>query len=148
MKQLPLIIAVMIMSIIFYFSNIPNLHFISDPQLPVWLKMIISKTYIKIGQSGFFSYALSLHPDFLIHKMGHIVLYGLLGVSLYFATKNSMKWSLLLTVLFAVSDEFHQGYIIGRSARFGDVLLDTAAAFFFILVARRISRHKVMRTGG
>lgn len=135
------------MSIIFYFSNIPNLHFVTDPQLPAWLKMIIPKTYIKIGQSGFFSYAFSLHPDFLIHKLGHIVLYGLLGVSLYFVTKNSMKWSLLITILFAMSDEFHQGYIIGRSARLGDILLDTAAAFIFMLVTRRISRQKVVRNG-
>lgn len=136
MKKLSLLCALIIMIIIFYFSNIPNLHFVSDVELPLWLKRLIKTSYIKLGIGGFFSYTFSLHPDFIIHKLGHIGLYGLLGISLFFAFKQSVQRALLFSCIFAISDEIHQSYIIGRSARFGDILLDTMAALGFILLVR------------
>lgn len=131
----------LIMGTIFYFSSIPDLHFIDSSVLPLWLKSLIGKYSITIGNQGFFSYVLSLHPDFIIHKLGHIGLYGLLGVCLFWATKGSFRWSVMITAIFAVTDELHQGYVPGRSSRFGDILLDVSAAVVFILVMRKLKKR-------
>lgn len=142
MKRFALLCVLIVMLTIYYFSNIPYLHFVSDAGLPLWLRNFISTTVIKIGTKGFFSYAISMHPDFIIHKLGHISLYGLLGISLYLATKYSMKWSMVISILFAISDEIHQSYVVGRSSRFGDILLDIIAAIGFMLLARKMIQSK------
>lgn len=142
MKRFALLCVLIVMLTIYYFSNIPYLHFVSDAGLPLWLRRLISTTNIKIGTKGFFSYVISMHPDFIIHKLGHISLYGLLSISLYLATRYSMKWTMLISILFAISDEIHQGYVVGRSSRLGDILLDTIAAIAFMLLARNIIQSK------
>ncbi len=126
--------AVCIMALIFFLSSIPNLHFFDN--LPPGLLAFIRKFSWRFGETGFFSYAVSLHPDYIIHKLGHIVLFGLLGMSLYNAGR-SIYWSMLTVILFAVSDELHQGLIAGRSGRFGDIVLDTVSAALFVYFSWR-----------
>lgn len=140
MRLLLVLLVLLIMSTIFYFSSIPDLHFIHPEALPAWLKSWVNQYTLKLGGQGFFSYTLSLHPDFIIHKLGHIALYGLLGSCLFLATNRSVGWSVFLTMIFAVSDELHQGYVSGRSSRFGDIALDVAAAVLFILLIRKLKQ--------
>ena len=65
-------------------------------------------------------------------KVGHVIGYGLLGVSLYRAmvrvSAQPFAFSLLVVLGYAISDEIHQHFIPGRSASWQDVLLDVAAA--------------------
>lgn len=140
MRRIGIFFVLVIMIVIFKLSAIPNLHFITDADLPIWLKKLVYLKVIKIGQSGFFSYTLSLHPDFILHKLGHIIIYGVLGSALFFATNQSARWSSLIVLAFACSDELHQSYVMGRSARFGDIVLDTMAAIGAILLIRRFNR--------
>lgn len=53
--------------------------------------------------------------------------------------KNSVI-SLLITVLYAVSDEFHQLFVDGRSCEFRDVMIDSAGALIGILIYLLIFR--------
>jgi VanZ family protein len=141
LRWLP-VIAILI--IIYCLSSIPDLHLINEQVIPLWLKQYISHYTYKIGQDGFFSYMISLHPDFILHKIGHVTVFGTLGMALYIATKKSFVWAILLSAVAGMSDEVHQYFIPGRSCRFGDVLLDTLAALVFILVLRKmlVRNHK------
>ncbi len=74
--------------------------------------------------------------DTLVKKSGHFIGYGLLALSYWYA----MKWNgkkvwlvLLITILYAISDEFHQTFIPGRHASLLDIFLfDTAGAVIFL----------------
>ncbi|MCC5464142.1 VanZ family protein [Pelosinus baikalensis] len=129
-----------IMIIIYFLSDIPNLHLISEAQIPLWLRRFVSQYYIKIGSQGYFSYMFSLHPDFILHKIGHIVAFGTLGISIYWATRYSAVWAIILTAIAAAFDEWHQYFIPGRCSRFGDVVLDTLAATIFILLVKSMKQ--------
>jgi len=57
--------------------------------------------------------------------------------SLYIYDKrgfNLILWSEVVAVLYAVTDEFHQLFISGRSAQVTDVLIDGIGAFIGCLV--------------
>ena len=66
-----------------------------------------------------------------IRKLAHYTLYFILGilsflvVKDYSINKKLIIYSLLICFLHACSDEFHQLFIIGRSARVLDVMIDT-----------------------
>lgn len=136
--------AIAIVLLIYHFSTIPDLHLVSESHIPAWLKPYIEKYTFRIGNSGYFSYMLSLHPDFILHKIGHIVAFGTLGVSLYFAV-SSLPWAVVLTAVAAFADEFHQYFVPGRSSRLGDVILDTLAGLLFILLVRAIQHCRNKR---
>lgn len=66
-----------------------------------------------------------------IRKLAHYTLYFILGilsflvVKDYSINKKLIIYSLLICFLYACSDEFHQLFIIGRSAQVLDVMIDT-----------------------
>lgn len=66
--------------------------------------------------------------------------FGILGISIYWATSYSLSWAVVSTVIAAACDEGHQYFVTGRSSRLGDVVLDTLAAITFILIARMIKK--------
>lgn len=66
-----------------------------------------------------------------IRKLAHYTLYFILGilsflvVKDYSINKKLIIYSLLICFLYACSDEFHQLFVIGRSASIKDVIIDT-----------------------
>ncbi len=97
----------------------------------------------------------------LARKSAHSILYFVLG-ALALATLGTYAmnpWARIATAegiaaLYAVSDEFHQHFIVGRSAQVSDVLLDSAAALLGVLLAtaclglwRRQKRRRRERIG-
>lgn len=70
-------------------------------------------------------------PDFdradrIVKKGGHILGYGLLAISFWRALawdgrKRPLAW--LLTVLYAMTDEYHQSFVPGRGASAWDVAI-------------------------
>lgn len=124
-----------LMVVISLLSHIPNLVFFEKfvpPELSAW----VMQHSIKWGSSGFFSYSISPHPDYILHKLGHVLLFGFLGIALYLAMNRSVAKAAMTITLFALADEIHQGFTVGRSSRLGDVVLDVAAAVVFILLAK------------
>jgi len=136
------LIVMSLIVIIYFLSDIPNLHLIREEQIPLWLKQLSNIYNFKIGTTGYFSYAFSLHPDFILHKLAHITAYGTLGISIYWATVYSTTWAVSLTAIAAACDEWHQYFVPGRSSRFGDVLLDTLAAIIFIMIVKTIKQKR------
>ena len=81
----------------------------------------------------------------VIRKVAHISSYALLAFLAYFAVgslsafpkKNAaIPWvSVILCVLFACTDEYHQSFVYGRSGRISDVIVDSFGVFAGTLVA-------------
>ena len=82
-----------------------------------------------------------------IRKLGHFSEYFVLGllvanafrVSGVFGLKGFI-FSLLFCILYAVSDEFHQYFVPGRSTEFKDIVMDTIGSFVGIGLYSLISR--------
>lgn len=64
-----------------------------------------------------------------VRKLGHFTIYLVLGSSYFLSfkilDKKSALVSIILTTLYACTDEFHQGFIPGRGPALKDVLIDT-----------------------
>jgi VanZ family protein len=93
------------------------------------------------------SLTLNSVPDYWLHSSGYAVLAMLVFVAVHqgldFAA-NSAGYSLpmLITVLYGISDEFHQSFIPSRSSEVRDIIADSVGALVGILIiagVRRIS---------
>jgi hypothetical protein len=97
--------------------------------------------------------------SFFVRKTGHYGEYGILGFLVAgllatFGKIRKLKKKKLTTVLittticmlYAATDEFHQGFVDGRSPKVMDVLIDTAggltAVIFFVFVWFVIDRKR------
>lgn len=61
------------------------------------------------------------------HIVGHLVAFSLLTISFYKATKSLLK-SILLSVVYAFLDEYHQKFTLGRSPSLFDIKVDIIGA--------------------
>ena len=72
--------------------------------------------------------------DFLVRKAGHMAVFGILALLLWRAIASTTAWrrpwapALTLAVLYAITDELHQGGVIGRHAAAVDVGIDATGA--------------------
>ena len=76
---------------------------------------------------------------FIIRKAAHMSEYAILLLLLYYAlsnviSKHTLSLSLLVTFIYACSDEFHQLFMEGRAGQFRDVCIDTAGGATGILL--------------
>lgn len=72
---------------------------------------------------------------FLIRKAAHFFAYFMLGIFVFHALKKSVKsiwrrcgFTMLISLVYAISDEVHQLFIPGRSGEVGDVMIDSLGA--------------------
>jgi len=77
--------------------------------------------------------------DFLIKKSAHIIEYGIFSTLLYRAFINSgvskkkaALYSILISVIYGITDEYHQGFTPGREPKLRDVGFDTIGAILAI----------------
>lgn len=87
--------------------------------------------------------------NYFVRKAGHFIEYLILGcLTTGWAgdiwKRYSFRASLLICVLYAVSDEVHQLFVPGRAGLISDVLLDSAASLVGIAVVA-IWRCKVVK---
>ena len=132
-RWLPLISLISVLS---YLSSIPKLRIIQKDIFPGWMTKELASYSIAIGTNGFFSYTITLHPEFVVRKLGHFAAFGLLGAFAYFAL-GSKRASIVFAIALAILDEVHQGFIPGRGARFWDIVLDSTGAISGILAMQR-----------
>ncbi|HEY6273659.1 MAG TPA: VanZ family protein [Terriglobales bacterium] len=90
---------------------------------------------------------------FLVRKTAHFTSYGLLSFFAFFSWRATLparerwiiRWcnlALLLTLLAASLDEFHQSFIPSRTSSVRDVMLDMLGAFFFQIMIAIFVRGK------
>jgi len=95
---------------------------------------------------------------FLVRKSAHMFLYFILGIMVYSLSRefklNDRKrilYSLFFVFLYAISDEFHQKFVIGRSSELRDVFIDSIAGLLgivfcyslYVLMKRRLMSRQV-----
>jgi hypothetical protein len=77
--------------------------------------------------------------DFVVKKAAHSIGFGLLGVSYYHALSPGLprgaRWGLawVMALGFALSDEFHQSFVAGRTPAPRDVGYDILGATLFLI---------------
>ena len=78
--------------------------------------------------------------DIVVKKGGHAIGYGLLGLSYFYALPPRLstryRWAMawLMAVIFALSDEYHQSFVEGRSSSLTDVGIDGLGAAVALLL--------------
>lgn len=114
--------------IIFYFSSVPGLQ-----------------------------YATSTTKEIILRKGAHFVEYAVLGFLLWrifyavhkFSIQKSFWSALVLSILYAFSDEFHQRLVYGRTGKIIDVVFDAASTLFIlefitVWIRKKIDRKNVL----
>jgi VanZ family protein len=74
--------------------------------------------------------------NFVIRKLAHFTEYAVLTALGYWAwvkgisqpALTAIRYTLLISILFAISDEFHQRFEIGRTSLLTDVFIDSLGA--------------------
>jgi VanZ family protein len=97
---------------------------------------------------------------FLVRKAGHLTEYAILATLAARAFRNSshlfikqhwFKFSLLVAVAYALTDEFHQSFVPSRTASIHDSLIDSVGALIALSVIwlryRRTNNQRRVRTG-
>lgn len=87
--------------------------------------------------------------DFPIRKTAHATEYAILGALILGATYEARHKNLytigipwILGTMYAVSDEFHQLFVPGRSGQVRDVLIDSCGVLAGVLIMEGIMRHR------
>lgn len=133
--------AVLIMVMIFSFSS-KTAEFSKESSLTVTNAFL--SLYENISDCGFHEekrMEVLEMMDFIVRKGAHFTEYALLAVAIAFPLRlRKLKGyqlalsSIAFTVCYAVTDEFHQVFVPGRSGEFRDVLIDTAGAVTGFLI--------------
>ena len=83
----------------------------------------------------------------IIRKLAHVTEYLILGILMINCLKdykiNKLYLvSIILCILYSVTDEFHQTFIKGRSGELRDILIDTIGILFGLLIYKCINKCK------
>jgi len=109
--------AIAVMVIIFGFSSIPSQEM---PSFGVW--------------------------DLVVKKGAHLLGYGLLALANWYGLcfdKHRWWLVLLLTVLYAITDEFHQSFVPGRHPSLVDALvIDSSGAALMLFTVSSLRKRK------
>jgi VanZ family protein len=115
----------------------------------------VVKFWLPVAAWAVFIFLLSSYPtrpvveiywkDFIVKKSAHVVEYAILTILLYRALKESGierkkagVYSVILAVLYGVSDEFHQSFTPGRDPKARDVFFDTIGSVAGIYLIWRL----------
>lgn len=138
-KTIAWIILIGWMIFIFYMSNQPA--DVSNGQSDFVLRLVeslgvnISANYVDIAIT-------------IIRKGAHFTEYLILNLlyfnmlRFYISNKKALIYSIILSFLYASTDEFHQTFVEGRAGRFTDVLIDTSGATTGSIIAFIIIKIK------
>ena len=119
-------------------------------KLPRWLRDIAPLMLWMVLIFGLSSHARLIriaHPveSEIFYKTAHVIFYVILlwlwwrVVSpLRQATGSILALAFLLTVMYGISDEFHQWFVPGRHSRVTDVLFDGSGALMMLLLLRSV----------
>ncbi len=79
--------------------------------------------------------------NFTFMKGAHAFFFGILSLLIYrallgdeVARKRSAIWAVIITILYGISDEFHQLFTQGREARIRDVFFDAVGGSITIFL--------------
>lgn len=85
-----------------------------------------------------------LNYAFIIRKLAHFTEYFVLGILMYInlhtKTKKALMFSVLLSFLYAISDEIHQLFVSDRVFAYFDIMIDTLGSLFGVCFTNLIMK--------
>jgi len=77
-----------------------------------------------------------------IRKLAHLSVYLVLGILVYltlteYKIKKVVIYAIIICISYAISDEFHQLFVKGRSGEIRDVIIDTLGSSIGIILINR-----------
>ena len=105
--------------------------------LRYWLPVLLWMGVIFVASSQpKLPFVLNKTVDFITKKAGHVTEYGVLAFLLWRAISKERGWpavpsfggAFTLSLLYAISDEFHQTFVPGRTGRLTDLGFDALGA--------------------
>lgn len=127
-------------TIIFILSSQPAIK--SDSLSKKVTEVIVDKVgkLIPLDVEGSAKVNWTFSLNHIIRKFAHFSMYFILGILMMNAFRKSgvskfkaMKSTLILCVLYAISDEVHQLFVPGRGGQMKDVLIDSIGVAFGVL---------------
>ncbi|PGK52554.1 hypothetical protein CN918_25295 [Priestia megaterium] len=140
------ILLVLLLLAIYKLSNTSGLQ-VKDPT--TWLnetqyvKDVSSDFLVNIKSEFYAPYDNVTDLNFILHKLSHIIFYSLLAYLFFLNVKRHVGWTAFLLFLAALGDEIHQYYVVGRSGRALDVLLDVVAGLVIISIVTKLGQTKI-----
>lgn len=117
--------------LIFYFSNQPgSVSDVSSGVIVNIIKKIIPGNYHTI--------------TFMVRKLAHVSIYFILYLLTFncFKRFNINKYAFYFCLLYAISDEIHQLFVVNRSCELRDILIDTTGIILAYLITKKIEKRK------
>jgi len=91
--------------------------------------------------------------DFILHKAGHLAVYAILAALIGWAldvpgATRSRTWTFAVVacLVYAATDELHQGFVPGRHSTPVDVAIDMFGALLGLAAYAWVTRNRVFRT--
>ncbi|MER2120653.1 MAG: VanZ family protein [Solibacillus sp.] len=145
-KRMAWLIVVLWMLLIFYFSHQPVFESRE-------LSTMITKRLIEIGENVTPIENVKLDQiHHFVRKNAHFNIYFFLGIFTMLALKisgvkgnRSVVIVLIICIIYAVTDEFHQLFVLGRGAQLKDVIIDLVGATTGIATASLIGMRRKSR---
>ena len=149
-KVLYLILLIFWMSLIFSFSSQPakKSESLSDNVTLVAIDITAKLTNQDISRNK--QEKLIKQLRFYIRKTAHFSLYFVLGILIFnllkkYSINKQVLFSLIICFLYACSDEVHQYFVMNRTAKLFDVLVDTLGSIIGILICLAKKKKKKSR---
>lgn len=152
-----LAIAIIWMGVIFNFSSMDTNE--SNGKSVKIIDTVLEKTFditnkVKITNTDSHSLAIQLSQRLNrpLRKVAHASIYFVLGILLtiflrFCHVKKYYLFSLIISFLYACTDEFHQKFVSGRTSSISDVLIDTMGCivglFLFYLIEKMLRKKEV-----
>ena len=137
------------MSTIFYLSNMSSNE--SNTKSINTITKVIDKTTPIKNKTKENQLVESINP--FLRKCAHASIYFILAILLiiayYYTTNKKINIICIKTIIicfiYAITDEYHQTFIIGRTGQFSDVLIDTIGAllgvFLFYIICTKKAKN-------
>ncbi len=89
---------------------------------------------------------------FPVRKLAHVTIYFILGIlsillinEFDIIDKKKLIIAFLICLLYSISDEIHQLFVIGRSGEIRDVILDSCGSFIGIVLINKLIKMKLKK---
>jgi len=78
-------------------------------------------------------------PHFLFFKTLHLLEYATLAILIFYALLKK-KETIIFAYLYALSDEIHQTFIVGRSGRLRDTIIDLIGIIIGLFLLKKLRK--------
>ena len=142
MRYIKLLLVIIWMIIIFMFSNQKA---VESDKLSNGLILKTVRIIEKINHKKYSDEEILNKFVKPVRKLAHFTIYLILGILVYIFIddlnlKNIILISLMICLIYSISDEIHQLFIEGRTGKITDVLIDTCGSFIGIVIVNKIKK--------